>query len=696
VAALGEEKLHYARRFARHLASGLYADAVVLQSFGKHYPGEPLPRWQIGVYRRRRGKAVWRQLDRLHLDQPLAPVSPRDMERRFLAVLAKSLKLRAHGFPAFEDVEAHLRAAGDPAAKRMLPKFTHRTRSFTARRATIGDLARITPLLKPAGWVLPLEHRQDRWRTGAWHRARKAGLALVPGDSPIGLRLPLNQLSPNTIHCALTVERVGGELVVFLPPCPTLESFCELVACVESAAEAVQLPPIRLQGYPPPPDPNLDHISLASDPGVIEVNLPPSRCWTDLEQLLRGVYDAAASSGLRGYKFHPRGHTVSTGGGAHIILAGPTLKQNPFVKRPMLLSSFLRFIQNHPSLSYVFSGLFTGPSCQGPRVDETVPGLLPELDITLNALETMRCPASAEQMDALLRNLLLDWNGNTHRAEVSVDKFYNAAAPNGRLGLVEFRAFEMMPAVELLLAPNALLRALAAAFAEAPYRELVIDWHDQLQDRFRLPWFLRADLKAVLDFLNTRGFAFQPAWFDPHLDFRFRVITRFRTGTIRWTLRQAIEPWPVMGDHTGTGRTVDASTDRLELVAEGWTPGTRLLAIVNGLRIPLKRFKGGVALAGIRYRLVDNPFGLQPHVKAHVPLQFEIVDPDRQQILHAFKYADITPTGPDGLAPPTTLEEARTRVQGRVIPSRPTRRKPRWREVRPTREAPFTLDLRRF
>ena len=380
VAALGDEKLLYARRLARHLAAGPLKGGVVLQSFGKQYPGEPLPRWQISVYRRRRGAALWQNLNRLQLDRSeRATVAP-NTERRFIRALAAALKVRGTGFPAFEDVEAHLRSTADPAIRGLLPRFSRRTRTFKAARPNAAALAGIAPLLEPAGWVLPLEPRGGKWRTDDWKRARAIGLDLIPGDSPIGLRLPLSHLSPKAVRCALTVERKSDALIVFLPPCPTFKSFCELIECVESTAARLQLPPIRIQGYPPPSDPELDQISLCSDPGVIEVNLPPAACWSELERVMRVVHEAAAASGLRGFKFQRRGRTVSTGGGSHIILAGPNLKQNPFVNRPALLASFLRFIQNHPSLSYVFSGLFTGPSCQGPRVDEGTSGLLYELE----------------------------------------------------------------------------------------------------------------------------------------------------------------------------------------------------------------------------------------------------------------------------------------------------------------------------
>lgn len=696
VAALGEDKLLYAKRLARQLAQTAFDGGVVLQSFGKQYPGEPLPRWQLGVYRRRKGAPVWEDLSRLRLERSAEGKLAPDVEHQFIEALGSALNLRtAPAIPAHEDVEALIRGGKMPELARWQPRFCRERHAFQTPPISKRAQARLAPLLRPAGWVLPLEHIGGSWRTERWKGAAARGLTLIPGDSPVGLRLPMSRLSAKRVHCALTVERRAGELVVFLPPCATLDSFFELVAGVEETAARLKLPPLRLEGYAPPSDPELEWITLSSDPGVIEVNLPPSDNWADFERVTLAVHEAAAAVGLRGFKLHHNGQTVSTGGGAHILLGGPSLDDNPFVKRPDLLASFLRFFQNHPCLSRVFTGLFTGPSCQAPRVDEGAFDLPQELEITLHALEAMKPPADPSMIDSLLRNLLLDWNGNTHRAEISVDKFCNANAPNGRLGLVEFRAFEMMPAAEMFLAPNALLRALAAAFAESPYGEPLKDWRGALCDQFALPWFLREDLKNVLRFLRGHGFSFQPVWFEPHFDFRFRIITRFTTGVVSWTLRHAIEPWPVMGNHLGTGRIVDASTERLELLAEGWEPGASLVASVNGIRIPLKPRRGGVAVGGIRYRAFDNPFGLQPHIKSHAPLRFEIIDAQRKRVLHCFGYQDWAEVENGNAGLPRTREEARLRADRRHVVLPTSRRQARWREGQTSPRAPLTLDLRR-
>jgi uncharacterized protein (DUF2126 family) len=301
--------------------------------------------------------------------------------------------------------------------------------------------------------VLPLDHRDGKWRTDAWVRITRNELYLLPGKGPVGLRLPLSELPPSAVHCALSVEQSKGDLTVFLPPCPTFEAFTELVQEVEGVAVELQVSSLKVIGYPPPADPNLDTLTLTPDPGVLEVNLPPAERWEELDHLVHAVFAAADACGLRGYKLQPRGRVIPTGGGSHILFGGPGLDQNPFANRPWLVSSLVRFVQNHPSLSYVFSGLFTGPSCQSPRVDESAKEVPYELEIALRSLEA-RKSCAPDQLDSLLRNLLLDWNGNTHRAEISVDKFYNRNAANGRMGVVECRAFEMMPTPELLLAPS--------------------------------------------------------------------------------------------------------------------------------------------------------------------------------------------------------------------------------------------------
>ncbi|MDB6055433.1 MAG: dehydrogenase, partial [Verrucomicrobiales bacterium] len=479
-------------------------------------------------------------------------------------------------------------------------------------------------------------------------------------------------------------------------PLPSHLVFLELIHAIEAVAEKLDLPPIVLEGYNPPSSPDMVSFSMMSDPGVLEVNLPPAASWEEFDRVVRIMFAAAEKSGLRGHKFQFTGRKVSTGGGAHVVFGGPSLLENPFIKRPAILASLIRFIQNHPSLSYLFTGLFVGPSSQAPRVDESAYEVPYELDLVLQSLPAHA--GDAAMIDRMLRNLLMDWNGNTHRAELSVDKFHNPYAPNGRHGLVELRAFEMMPTEEMFLSLNGLLRCLIASFAEEPFENGLIDWKEQLHDRFALPYFLRTDLQYVIDYLNARGFAFDPKWYTEHLDFRFPTITTFNTGDVVWELRQAIEPWPVMGEapmgNGTTARTVDASTDRLQLTAIN-LGNKSLTAAVNGLMIPLQMQPDGCAVAGIRYRLFNTDNGLQPQVKAHIPLQFTILKADTLQIVHAFNYINWKAEKGDYDGLPVNEEEARARVTQRLV-AQPGLIGQKSIATQTERRVPFTLDLRRF
>lgn len=696
LAALGPEKLLYARRLASELVATQFQGAVVLQSFGKQYPGEPLPRWQIGIYRSRSAGPLWNDLGRLRLGQDsIVPGEP-DMPRRFIVELAASLGLADTSLPAYEDLEAKLKSVGSDETTHLLPRFSRSQRAFVSRPLPDDIGEKWQAYFEPAGWVLPLDHDGETWSTGEWKLPDGDDLTLFPGDSPVGLRLPLGRLPEGSILRGLSVELRDGELIIFLPPLPSFACFSELVRAVEQLASHLDLPPIRLEGYTPPGDEDLESMALTSDPGVLEVNLPPADNWPDYERVIRGLFNSAESIGMRACKYQISGRQVSTGGGAHIVLGGPDLERNPFIKRPNLLSSWLRFLQHHPSLSYAFSGLFTGPSSQAPRVDESAFDMPYELEITLKALEDMDPPGDPWMIDALLRNLLMDWNGNTHRAELSVDKFYNLNTPNGRSGLIEFRAFEMVPEPEPLLAANVLLRALTACFAERPYTLPLIDWRGALHDKFMLPFFLRQDLHSVIAYVNDHGFSFAENVFEDQLNFRFPVITQFETGGVHWTLRHAIEPWPVMGEHEGTGRVVDSTTDRLELLAEGSVAKAGLAASVNGIRLPLQDIDGEFAVAGIRYRLFDNPWGLQPHIKAHSPLDIAIIDQVTSQVVHAIDYFNWKLLGEGYAGLPANAKEASERIAERIAikPSR-VGSKATVRELSTSQQTPFTLDLRR-
>ncbi|GAB5562844.1 MAG: hypothetical protein SynsKO_44910 [Synoicihabitans sp.] len=697
IAALGPDKLLHARKLARELATSLFDGGVVIQSFGKQYPNEPLPRWQVSIYRSRTGKPLWRNFDHLRLDQTEVTASDPDMPAKFIARLAQALDVDSNELPAYENLAAKLQTMSSEEAKRMLPRFSRRKRAFISTPLPDDMSETWQGYFEPAGWVLPLSHDDEKWITGKWELPEDDDLILIPGDSPVGLRLPLGELPEDALRSGLSVECKRDELIVFLPPLSSFAAFAELVRTIEDLVEELQLPPVRLEGYNPPGDDDAESIALTSDPGVLEVNLPPAADWPEYERVIRGLFDATESIGMRGYKFQMSGRKVSTGGGSHIILGGPNIEKNPFIARPDLLSSWLRFLQHHPAMSYAFSGMFIGPSSQAPRVDESAYELPYELGITLKALDEMERPGDPVMIDALLRNLLMDWNGNTHRAELSVDKFYPFANSKAQIGLIEFRAYEMVGEPDALLAPNLLLRALTACFAEKPFTPPLIDWREKLHDQFTMPHFLREDLHAIVRFLNEHGFAFPEDTFDGQLDFRFPVITDFEVEGSHWTLRHALELWPVMGEHEGTGRIVDSTTDRLELRVTDLPHDTPLVATVNGHALPLHRNEDGSAVAAIRYRLFNNVWGLQPHISAHSPLRIEVCSSTDHKILHAFEFLNWKRPGEgyDGL--PDNAAEAAARVAERLLPrSDLIGSTATISESTNSERAPLTLDLRRL
>ncbi|MDL5048017.1 transglutaminase family protein [Oscillatoria amoena NRMC-F 0135] len=701
-AALGPDKLRAGRLLARCLVEKAFPGALVMQTAGKHYPGEPLPRWSLGIYYFRDGRMLWNGINRFKLD-PTARENPTP-ETPFLLVrqLAKNLGLD-EGFAqdGFEDVEGQMRLAQSKGEEVPLPVFHRGKQSFLSPDfESSATKERWAAMCRPTAAVLPLDFEAGKWRSARWTFAHTDEITLLTGDSSPGLRLPLDKLRGDTVRTALTSHVNGdGELCVFLPPVKNLAASLSLIRALNDTVASLNLPPIIVEGYAPPSSAEMDKVTIIPDPGVLEINLPPAATWDDFERFGKLLFHCAEEAGLQPFKYQFSGRRVSTGGGSHIILGGPSLDDNPFLKLPRLLPSFLRFFQNHPSLSFVFTGLFVGPSCQAPRVDESFHDLLYELEISLRAIESMGSPADPAKIDLILRNLLLDWNGNTHRAEISVDKFHNANMPNGRLGLVEFRAFEMMPSYELFLASHALLRALAAAFAKRPYTGELIDFAEKLHDQFSLPYFLQRDLREVVAYLGGEGFDIPADLFDPILDFRFPVIHRAEFSDAEAVIRQAIEPWPVLGEQpTAAGtvaRSVDASTDRLEILVRAQNALKFPTLSVNGCRAPLVVQSDHEAVCAVRYRLFDLVQSLQPHVKAHSPLSFEWIDRGTGLVTHAFDYLNWKPKsgGYDGL--PRNEQEARQRVSERLIdrpekvgkPSQP-------RAFHNHSRAPYTLDLR--
>ena len=783
--ALGPTKRAYATDLVNKLRAEYGEGGFLHFGQGKWYPGEQLPRWALSIYWRADGKPIWKN-PKLFADEshPITYTS-KDADR-FIHTLTKNLGLSDKYIePTYEDVfyylwrESKLPVNVDPFESNLDDEMerTRLKRVFTQKLDSV------------IGYVLPIEasHGQayfdTNWKTGPWiYRGER--LFLLPGDSPMGYRLPLESLpwtnkadypyfieedpfapkpplpsappihrqysslknekasasktiwsqsedikqpkkqesASGTTRTALCVETrdpmrsngpaaendhggKNGALYVFMPPLERVEDYLNLLSAIEATAEELQFQ-IVLEGYPPPRDPRLKLLQVTPDPGVIEVNIHPAHNWKELVEHTEFLYKAAFESRLSAEKFMTDGRHTGTGGGNHFVMGGASPVDSPFLRRPEVLASLILYWHNHPSLSYLFSGMFIGPTSQAPRVDEARNDQLYELEIALKEIHQNRQKYGASMppwiVDRTLRNILVDVTGNTHRSEFCIDKMYSPDSQTGRLGLLELRAFEMPPHAHMSIVQQLLIRALVARFWDDPYIAPATRWGTELHDRCLLPTFIKMDFADVIEEMQRAGYDFRAEWFAPHLEFRFPLIGQVKTMGTEITLRNALEPWHVMGEESaagGTARYVDSSLERIEVRVTGLNQ-SRYTITCNGEPLPLQ--PTGVAgefVAGVRYKAWNPPSSLHPSIGVHVPLTFDVIDTWMKRSVGGCQYHVAHPGGLNYDTFPINAYEAESRRLSRFFRMGHTPGTIEGVhaniELPASREFPFTLDMRR-
>ncbi len=755
-AAVGPTKRERAADLIKRLRDRFAPGGLLHYGQGKWYPGEQLPRWAFSLFWRRDGRPIWND-DSLIAEEARDHAVAAEDAQAFAEGIARRLEV---------DTQAVMAAYEDPwhfiEQERKLPENLD-----PATNKLDDPLARVRLAMvfekglgRPTGYVLPLQrwNARDggrRWVSQPWS-TRTRHLFLIPGDSPVGFRLPFRSLphiepteypyiipadpfeerselpdvdarrqpflsaqrrlevpqagpqvlagqlgSPGRnrfVRAALTVEPRDGRLCVFMPPVEKVEDYLDLVAALEDTSAELAVP-IHMEGYLPPQDPRLNVIKVTPDPGVIEVNIHPAHDWTDMVAITTGLYEDARLSRLGTEKFMLDGRHTGTGGGNHVVLGGPTAGDSPFLRRPDLLRSLITYWQHHPALSYLFSGLFIGPTSQAPRIDEARHDSLYELELAFRQVPE---PDDGETVqpwlvDRIFRHLLIDVTGNTHRSEICIDKLYSPDGPTGRLGLVEFRAFEMPPHARMSLAQQLLLLSLIARFWKTPYNGGLVRWGTQLHDRYMLPYFVRQDLRDVIEDMNLAGYDLREEWFAPHFEFRFPLYGTTQHETIELELRQALEPWHVMGEEGaagGTVRYVDSSVERLQVKVSGLT-GERYVIACNGKRVPMVATGSeGEAVGGVRFRAWQPASSLHPTIGVNAPLVFDLYDRWSGRAVAGCTYHVAHPGGRHYEQFPVNAYEAESRRLARFFPFGHTPGPCPEPEAAARPEFPCTLDLR--
>jgi uncharacterized protein (DUF2126 family)/transglutaminase-like putative cysteine protease len=780
-AALGPQKRKLADRLLRRLAEKYGTGSALHHGQGKWYPGEELPRWAFAAVWRKDGLPIWHDPDLIAEDGRDYGITAKEAQL-FASELAKKLRVNAdHVQPAYEDTyyylwkEQQLPANVDPL-KVDLKDGLERKRISRLLEGGLGNVV---------GYVLPLRwdfgYGREGWQSGAWD-FRRGRLYLLPGDSAMGYRLPLDSLqfvepekrepfpeacpsddretlpdlatlvqkrysrvvrdvtgrewngvegvpggdvqtlqeqtvdlpagqvpgvkisafpgytepSDPVVRTALCLEPRQGRLHLFLPPVSHLEQFLDLLHCIEQTASELQIP-VVMEGYPAPYDPRIQRVGVTPDPGVIEVNLHPAASWDELVWNTSTLYEEARLCGLTTQKHLLDGRLTGTGGGNHITLGGATVGDSPMLRRPDLLKSLVTYWQHHPSLSYLFAGMFIGPTSQMPRIDEARHESLYELQLAFDHLR--RQPTSFPwTIDRMLRHLLVDLTGNTHRAEFCIDKLYSPDSLAGRLGLLEMRGFEMPPHAKMSAVQMLLLRSLIAAFWKAPYDKPLAPLGTELHDRFLLPEFVWADFREVIDELQRRGCPIELDWFRPFFEFRFPIYGSVQVGPLELEVRMALEPWHVLGEEAsagGTSRYVDSSVERVQVKSRG-VVDTRHVLLCNGRRVPMR--SAGIAaeeVGGVRFRAWQPPSCLHPLIPVHSPLVFDLYDTWSERSLGGCTYHVAHPGGRAFEEPPVNAQAAEARRLARFWPHGHTPGKMPLPPIEINEDYPYTLDLRR-